>query len=165
LSWKHIYDLRNPTGLPIFTIGKKFYVDHQANSAGQIFNSASQDQPRKAICDVKRGFFSSMRPGNGSLLLNVNPATTAFFPPLNLHEWISRRSADVQHGLSLANIWNELKNLRVTFSGDEIDKPRVVHRIGDIVTAERFTFEGQERTVSFHMTQSQLSVFDAFAPC
>lgn len=165
LSWKHIYDLRNPTRLPIFTIGKKFYVDNPANIAGQLFNSGSQDQPRKAICEVKRGFFSSMRPGNGSLLLNVNPTTTAFFPPINLHEWITRRSADVGHGISWANIWKELKDLRVTFSGDEIDKPRVIHRIGGLATDESFEYEGQERTVYFHMTQGQLSVFDAFAPC
>lgn len=124
MSWNHIYDVQKPVGRLLFTIGKKFYLGDDNNYAGTLLNKTRFDKNREVICHVKRGFFSSMRPGNGSLLLNVNPTTTAFFPPENLHKWINRRR--VESALSVDSIWKELKDLRVTFSGDAIDKPRAV---------------------------------------
>jgi hypothetical protein len=142
LSWKHIYDVRQPAG-STFTIGKKFYPDNQENSAGQLNNVN-----KETLCDVKRGFFSSMRPGNGSLLLNVNTTTSAFFPKMNLQTWIDRRSREsiLQH-----RIWKELKNLRVSFRGDTIFKPRAILRIGETVSNQTFTFNNASRTVFHHM--------------
>lgn len=149
ISWTQIYDPSNSIGIPVFSIGKKFYPDNNENSAGTLLNKKMGDQNRTAICVVKRGFFTSMRPGTGSLLLNVNPTTTAFFPAMNLHVWITRRSTGTT--LAIEKTWKELKDLRVTFEGDAIFKPRVIHRIGLKVTDQTFLFEGARRTVLRHM--------------
>ena len=67
---------------------------------------------------VHKGFFSSIHPGRESLLLNVNPATTAFYPPIILQDWIRARwpfAAQLPRPNPID--WTELKLLRVTFEG------------------------------------------------
>jgi hypothetical protein len=110
LSWNHISDDRTFIG---GRSGKKFYAglfrDSRPLGAGTTYV-------------VNRGIFSSMRLGRESLLLNINPTTTAFFPSIILQDWINARWPGAQHlpmphGIEL----RELINLRVTFAGHLAD--------------------------------------------
>ncbi|PVH84868.1 hypothetical protein DL98DRAFT_356775, partial [Cadophora sp. DSE1049] len=63
ISWKYIYDTTSPVG-PIAAAGKKFYPLHLR--ASQLTQSGS------VVAVLRKGFFSSMRPADGTLMLNVN---------------------------------------------------------------------------------------------
>jgi hypothetical protein len=108
LSWYHINDDRTFIG---GRSGKKFY-------SGQ-FRAGSQ---LGGLYLVHRGIFSSMRPGRESMLLNINPATTAFFQAINLQDWINSRWSAAPHLPRPHNEdWKELKDVRVTFKGHKED--------------------------------------------
>ena len=53
-----------------------------------------------------------MRPGDGSLFLNVNTVTSAFFSPINLQEWI--KHCWKNRMLSGKDFVSTLKDVRVT---------------------------------------------------
>lgn len=108
---------------------------------------------------IRTGFFSSMRPGKGSLLLNVNTTTSAFYPVTNLQRYMNIRGARFPLQRDLA--W-ELKGLKVTFSGDrntsKADKKRTIWSIDPKhnVSQKKFPFNNVERTVFYHMKKSKL---------
>jgi hypothetical protein len=106
ISWNHISDDRTFIG---GRSGKKFYPGHFANSI--LLGTGT-------TYVVNRGIFSSIRPGRESLLLNINPTTTAFFPYIVLQTWINARWAGGPH-LPMPHHAEprELKDLRVTFAG------------------------------------------------
>jgi len=67
----------------------------QGGRAGNKFYPVAAKEPRaelassnKSLYFIRNGFFSSMRPGDDSLLLNVNSVTSAFFTPMKLQTWI-----------------------------------------------------------------------------
>ena len=98
--------------------GKKFYPTPPAfSSAHMIPNNAN---PVYILC---KGFFTSMRPGAGSLLLNINPVTTAFYPAVRLQDWMIARWPGAD-GIPPANGLHELEGLRVTFEGDPLIPPK-----------------------------------------
>jgi hypothetical protein len=108
LSWYHINDDRTFIG---GRSGKKFYSGQFP--AGSLLGG---------LYFVHRGIFSSMRPGRDSLLLNINPATTAFFQAINLQNWINNRwPAATQLPRPDNEDWKELKDVRVTFQGHQAD--------------------------------------------
>jgi hypothetical protein len=108
LSWYHINDDRTFIG---GRSGKKFY-------SGQFQGGSLLGE----LYVVHRGIFSSMRPGRDSLLLNINPATTAFFQAINLQAWINNRWSGAAHLPRPHNVdWKELKDVRVTFKGHKAD--------------------------------------------
>ena len=108
LSWYHINNDRTFIG---GRSGKKFY-------SGQFQGGSVLD----GLYFVHRGIFSSMRPGRDSLLLNINPATTAFFQAINLQVWINNRWPAAPHLPRPHNEdWKELKDVRVTFQGHKTD--------------------------------------------
>jgi len=100
ISWKTI----NGEGFQGGRIGNRFYPLSMVDS-----NEAKRETPLYRIRD---GFFSSMRPGDGSLLLNVNTVTSAFFSPINLQTWMKKQwSAQPDNKV----FRSKLKNVRVTF--------------------------------------------------
>jgi len=56
-----------------------------------------------------------MRLGDGSLLLNVNVTTSAFFPSINLQDWIKRRWIE---NIPPKKSRHELIGVGVTYRGD-----------------------------------------------
>jgi eukaryotic translation initiation factor 2C len=75
-------------------IGKKFYPSEDSLNAllhRSVYNKQERRNYSIDVYEARTGFFSSMRPGNGSLLLNVNVTTSAFFPPINLQDFINKR--------------------------------------------------------------------------
>lgn len=83
LSRKNIHD--HNLQLHIATVGKKFYP--MSPPIGRdLLNEDDQ-----LVYRARTGFFTSVRPGDGSLLLNVNATTSAFYPSMVLQTWIERR--------------------------------------------------------------------------
>lgn len=73
------------------------------------------------------GFSSSIRPGDGSLLLNVNPVTSAFYPTdWSLHKWIWQRWTSLSDPEENKKMHKELKGLKVIFKGDAKKKIRTI---------------------------------------
>jgi hypothetical protein len=100
ISWKTI----NGEGFQGGRVGNRFYPLSMVDS-----NEAKKETPLYRIRD---GFFSSMRPGDGSLLLNVNTVTSAFFSPINLQTWMENRWSGQPDNKVFRS---KLKNVRVTF--------------------------------------------------
>ena len=63
-----------------------------------------------------RGFFHSVRPSTGRLLLNLNVSTAAFYPALRLDELISEFDQDMGGNYSVVLLERFLKGLRVSIS-------------------------------------------------
>lgn len=153
VMWKHIN--RDFAG---GRAGKKFYPE--GNRFLPLGNISSP------TFRLHEGYFTSVRPGNRGLLLNINPATTAFFPETNLQSWIKLRWPNGQGRIPYED-QHELKDIRVRFRGDGVAKPRIIYGFSD-VTADRQTFvlEGppkQTLTVyeytkrsKFHPSQSRV---------
>ncbi|TVY43663.1 Protein argonaute [Lachnellula occidentalis] len=110
LSWKLILDPATPGRF--VTVGKNFYCVPvpEILSPQQRLQDRGQD-----VYILRTGYYSSMRPGNGSLFLNVNATTTAFYPRVNLQAWVDNRQGNRQ---PTAQLQRELKELKVTFEGD-----------------------------------------------
>ena len=102
-----------------------------------------------------------MRPGTNSLLLNINPTTTAFFPATNLLQWLKRRGFPDTYNLKAAS--QELRNVRVTYTGDSnLDsgsrKQRVVFSLLQDSSLEfQDSNTGRRVRVIDHMSKSELS--------
>ncbi|ESZ91812.1 hypothetical protein SBOR_7807 [Sclerotinia borealis F-4128] len=95
ISWKKI----NSPGYAGGRVGKKFYPQ---SFVADIERMMSYKRGKRAsgfrdsdvpLYQIRRGFFSSIRPGKGSILLNINLATSAFFSPINLARWIKSNEA------------------------------------------------------------------------
>ncbi|KAI9646022.1 hypothetical protein NHQ30_005460 [Ciborinia camelliae] len=124
MSWFNIngYNAQNAPLFDGFRVGKRFYPP-----VGGIITEAQVPKSGQPIFHVRTGFFTSMRPGIGSVLLNVNTATSAFFPPEILHNWITKR-----FGCNIPpdEYKCDLKALRVTFIGDVANpKTRVIRDV------------------------------------
>lgn len=80
IALRNVYD-KDYTGN---VIGNKFYPESYAarKAKGEVNDNE--------LYYINSGFFSSMRPGTGSILLNVNTVTSAFYVPKNLQVWISQ---------------------------------------------------------------------------
>ncbi|KAH7314219.1 Piwi domain-containing protein [Rhexocercosporidium sp. MPI-PUGE-AT-0058] len=108
ISWKRINDHSFNGGL----VGKKFYPASLLNIQEEKANLASPEKPFM----IRKGFYSSMRPGVGSVLLNVNTTTSAFFAPIKLSTWIKLCWKNEGPAQVCPKFRSFCKNLRVTFN-------------------------------------------------
>jgi hypothetical protein len=103
ISWKSINSRGAFDG---GRVGNRFYPN-----STEVKKEVNDDAPLYRIRD---GFFSSMRPGQGSLLLNVNAITSAFFSPINLQTWIDKCwPVDRPNAKEFKS---KFKDIRVTFN-------------------------------------------------
>ncbi|TGO90691.1 hypothetical protein BPOR_0054g00020 [Botrytis porri] len=112
VSWQIIF----PDTFQGGRLGNKFYPENAPFSEVRVLppnNPRNGLQPLWDLCD---GFFSSMRPGDGKLLLNLNCTTSAFFHQCLLEDWISTKFGRPLP--SSANVIRELRGVKVTFKGD-----------------------------------------------
>ncbi|KAF7928120.1 uncharacterized protein EAE97_009918 [Botrytis byssoidea] len=147
ISWQMIF----PDTFRGGRLGNKFYPESAPYST--VNNTQKRQRPLWDLCD---GFFSSMRPGDGRLLLNLNCTTSAFFHQCLLEDWISAK-----FGLPLpnsANVIRELRGVKVTFKGDPKTPKKkwsVTGIDGQPVGVKTFTKDnGQSITVWQHMTNT-----------
>jgi len=139
-------------------VGNRFYPN-----STEVKNEANDDPPLYRIRD---GFFSSMRPGQGSLLLKVNAITSAFFSPINLQTWIDKCWPVRPNGKEFKS---KLKDIRVTFNLHKPPKPSrlwVICGLSNKTVAET-TFkdkEGRVFKVSDYMKSSKSSYANLVRP-
>ncbi|KAL2061612.1 hypothetical protein VTL71DRAFT_6989 [Oculimacula yallundae] len=106
ISWKRINENSFQGGL----VGKKFYPSELLDKAEEAANKLN---PTKCFM-IRKGFYSSMRPGVGSVLLNVNTTTSAFYAPIRLSTWLNLFWKDDVDRIR-AGFRSYCKSLRVTF--------------------------------------------------
>ncbi|KAK4557036.1 hypothetical protein LTR86_006017 [Recurvomyces mirabilis] len=107
---------------------------------------------------VARGFFSSIRPGTSSVLLNVNATHSAFFAPILVSEYLTKmtRHADAdEYGDPKSSLKG--KTVRIIYErpdlGDRIDKnnednrKKIIFGFGLTPALQRFELGGKLWTV------------------
>jgi hypothetical protein len=167
-SWKNIYD--PAFAREIISMGKKFYPksgEGKNLSPGQLTCLEEDGDPDennswKQVAILRRGFFSSVRPGNGSLYLNVNVATSAVYPPENLYAYMNKRWET-----SAGMLASELKSVRVRFDGDGKKKARAIQKIlGSNECSGQKTFanpkNGRPISIRRHIEDSKYRPFILF---
>ncbi|KAI9651394.1 hypothetical protein NHQ30_001436 [Ciborinia camelliae] len=156
ISWKKINSPEYAGG----RVGKKFYPDSFV-AADNAWISETRSDPSFGFNDnavplyqIRRGFFSSMRPGKGSVLLNINLAISAFFSPIKLSEWI-RSNRNAEGGFRRA-----LKGVRVVFDLHSEGRQKVfniksINSDSVSVSQTKFTKDGKEISVHSYMVASK----------
>ncbi|KAA8564202.1 hypothetical protein EYC84_011148 [Monilinia fructicola] len=130
ISWKNI----NSDSFRGGRRGNKFYPESLLNAA--------QEANRDGRCYmIRTGFFSSMRPGQDSVLLNVNTTTSAFYSPILLSTWIglvfSNGWLDLTNVYKRSKVQNKLKGVKVVFTAEALNRQR-----------KRAVFDISEKTLS-----------------
>jgi hypothetical protein len=153
LSWKRIYDITMQPRGRYKTVGNKFY-DTTVNPAGHL--KLRNQPPNQPSYVLMNGYFSSVRPGNGSLLLNVNATTTAFYPPVTVQQWINRRLWPQNLQLPTPKLESELRGLKVICDLDPVNNRKVRTITGfsaGTVTQQQFSYNHNPISVYTYMTQ------------
>lgn len=105
-----------------------------------------------------RGYFSSIRPGNDRILLNVNTTTSAFFKPMLVSQYIS--TLQQRLGMNIWAITGMLKRqvVRITYDrpirpGSKVDlnmeesRRKTIAGFGNPPAQQTFYMDGMETTV------------------
>jgi hypothetical protein len=127
-------------------------INHQDFQGGRVGNRfypqslVDKDEAKNGapLYGIRDGYFSSMRPGDGSLLLNVNSVTSVFFSPINLQIWMKKCWGKEQPHEK--DFKSKLKGIRVTFNVHKPPKPSRIWVICGISrkTVSETTFKGKE---------------------
>lgn len=130
LSWKFIYESASfgRVGNKFYPMDPKYLTGGENGSDAQDFNVEQETGP---IYQIRTGFFSSMRPAVGQLLLNVNATATAFFSCITVETWIHNYLGRSQLTSAIADDfarrkWKKsgLKGLKVIFKYDRVNPPK-----------------------------------------
>ncbi|CAG8961370.1 hypothetical protein HYFRA_00013831 [Hymenoscyphus fraxineus] len=105
-------------------IGKRFFPQKKA-LCNKITRTEYREPVGPRVFVARTGFFTSVRPGNGSLLLNINVSTSAFYPAELLFDWMRHRFTKESSVVD-----NELVGLKVKFVLDQ--EPRATRRIARV---------------------------------
>ena len=155
LMWRFIYS----DGFQGGRFENTFFPD-DASLTGELRRCS---RPGEQVYETRTGFFSSVRPGDGSLLLNVNPVTSAFYPFWDLQKFIQAR---FNSPLPPPNErkYGELIGLGVTFDSDPEKKIRTIAEISDlnIRDQEFYNDKKQKWTVLKYMNESNLTILQKF---
>ncbi|KAF7950518.1 hypothetical protein EAE96_007801 [Botrytis aclada] len=123
VSWEKIYMSSFAGG----RVGTKFYpTSYDPLEYKKRMKHDRKFRTGPVIYKIKTGFFTSMRPGDSSLFLNVNSTATAFLPPVTVHEWIdryiSKKEPATHPGQRLKDkriLMTRLKGIKVTFANSQ----------------------------------------------
>ncbi|KAF5870268.1 putative piwi-domain-containing protein [Botrytis fragariae] len=140
VSWQMIF----PDTFQGGRLGNKFYPENAPFSTVRVLPPNNHQNGPKPLWDLCDGFFSSMRPGDGKLLLNLNCTTSAFFHQCLLEKWISTK-----FGTPLPLSTNVIRELR------GVKKWTVTGIDAQPVGVKTFTDDnGRPITVWQHMTNT-----------
>ncbi|CAG8960888.1 hypothetical protein HYFRA_00002425 [Hymenoscyphus fraxineus] len=136
--------------------GKRFYPPIPGNPI----------QTKSGCYLIHRGFFSSVRPGTGSLYLNVSTTTSAFFREMNLLAWMTMKWGNRYNE---AKFRRELNNVRVKCDFTE-EKRWTIH--GELNTKRMSAITFGQTNVSDHMKSEHKKTYkdcefgdEDFVPC
>lgn len=141
LTWKNINHM--PQALRSDRAGKRFYPHI-------LRDDIEEARLNTHAFLIRKGFFTSVRPGDGSVLLNVNTTTSAFYSPIRLDQWMRLKWPNGPPHPHDFQIW--LRGVRVTLDCH-------VHRrkfsIWDISRQpiNQITFGLQNTVVSTYLSQ------------
>ncbi|CAG8983837.1 hypothetical protein HYALB_00005475 [Hymenoscyphus albidus] len=142
ISWKQVYDPTFRGGIA----GRRFYPrngncedEAQAMRNGEVFL-------------IRRGYSTSMRPGAGSVYLNVHTCASAFYSPMLLSDWIQHKWGGRRSGL--VEFQRQFKNVRVKV--DSLGNLSRTWRIfgiapGDISTVTFIDSSGTQQNVQQYL--------------
>lgn len=166
ISWRNI-NVPNWAGT---RVGKKFFPTGAPSQ--NIYNG----DRASVIYELRTGFFTSMRPADGQVLLNVSATTSAFYPgtalaPLLLQTWIQRRW-DLSNGRMPRggeDDFNELKGLKVCYLlNNPTTRQWSVFGVSALtVRGQTFMLNGQtqSQTVLNYMTASKYQILRHYPNC
>ncbi|KAF7857920.1 hypothetical protein EAF04_009277 [Stromatinia cepivora] len=126
ISWKNI----NSSIFNGGRRGNKFYP-------AEILDSGQESQKNDRPYMIRKGFFSSVRPGQDSVLLNVNTTTSAFYSPILLSRWIElqwkKHRLDPTNENDRRKFQSKLKGVRVVFTAKKSgnQQKRAIFEISD----------------------------------
>lgn len=149
VSWKKI----NDSGWKGGRVGNKFYPNDlwEQELAENVRQLSLPNAKVKRNMNVgpywlATGFFTSIRPGESSILLNVNVTTSAFYAKVTVQEWIKLRGGS----------GNELLGRKVQFSCDKKDKQRVIRKIDyQDIRDKSFALDGKVFSVVKHLEKGR----------
>lgn len=160
ISWKKINDGFGNTG-PLSpdkgrTVGNKFYPQRVMDSN---YPNVGEQSTYPPIYKIRTGFFTSIRPSQTGVLLNVNTTTSAFYSDLKLNKWMgifwpnfTTSSEDCQRDFN-----KYLRRVKVTFESECDAVVRTIWSISPLTIAEqKFDLEeGKQTTVFKHLSDSK----------
>ena len=131
----------------IFPAGpNKFFLTHGRYELDETF-------------DIHRGYFTSVRPGNQGVLLNINLATSAFFRPISVAEFMKAASrlpgepTDLLKGL-LVRIAHQREQFDQDYDPNlEENRKRVIAGFGLPPEKQDFKRNGTKTTVAAYFTE------------
>lgn len=168
-------------GRPDFSVtpigSNRFFI----NEAYGTLKSEKSKSPNSVAFRAVRGYFTSIRPGNGSgVLLNVNTATSAFFPPCRVSDvlFYVGNSEDLAREIGLDEVEKWLRGaqlyiayLRPTVPGrtvsinDERSRMKSFQNFGRSIQDQRFFDKNNDqdegRTVLEYFKTGRLSGADS----
>lgn len=156
-SWKNITDGTFKGG----RLRNKFYPDSRRDKSAETEGCKAGSLQ---LYFIRSGFFTSMRPGQGSVLLNINTTTSAFFSPVKLSAWVNKRWPATP---SVANFRNALKGVRVTLDLHDESRQWAINGLSPNTTIEAtmFQIEGHHRPTSVldYLTESKYSIAECIS--
>lgn len=136
VSWKHIRD-KNKDGTWGGIFGSRFFPSESVKKGAE--SSKIHDNKAKRLFVIREGFFSSIRPGQQQMLLNVKPVISAFFAPIPLELWIIRKWELGQGRYPTSKEFErELRGVRVWFRHDSQRHSRAIWSLGQAMNQQMF---------------------------
>lgn len=158
ISWKNINDTSFNGG----RVDKKFYPSSLAP-----YDPPESEEAKvwKNCYVIRHGFFSSMRPGESSILLNVNTVTTTFYSDVTLQAWITKCWGDFQPQNS--EFRKKLKNVRVELLLHEEGRRRPFQICAistDLIASQTYEKEDKKfEKVAVYLKRSKSKTFLKYA--
>ncbi|KAE8443761.1 hypothetical protein EG329_001355 [Mollisiaceae sp. DMI_Dod_QoI] len=132
-----------PLGAPRWNLVRKVDVGGKGERRQEVHT----------VYQAKTGFFTSIRPGESKLLLNVNTITGAFYATeISLQEWIRARYNLEPGQIPLQGCCRDIKGLKVTFELLNPTKQWSIYAVSD----KSISYEGFEQAIG----SPAISVFD-----
>lgn len=145
ISWKRVNDMNFTGG----RAGKRFFPNEVAL---RCENETPQMRQQNTFL-IRRGFFTSMRPGAGSLHLNVSTTTSAFYSPIMLDTWMQLRWGNGQ--IDEPDFRRQLGGVKVMVVGAQNNQTWRIFDIGTRPLNQESFADDQHnmRIVSTYLTQ------------
>ncbi|KAF7193723.1 Protein argonaute 18 [Pseudocercospora fuligena] len=138
-----------------------------------MFFIRNSDKDIKGLC-LQRGYYTSIRPGSDSALLNVNVTHGAFLKPMLVSEFIKEATRDRSALSEYKHATNLLKGrtVRIIYDREKRNdadmnehRTKIISGFGDVPYLQQFEGEGKMWTVMEWFQSQGLAVKEETLPC
>lgn len=114
-------------------------------------------EKKNDLFNIHRGYYTSIRPGSDSILLNVNTATSAFYQTMTVAEFyrdVEKNPADygdpedLLKGLTVRIAYDRQKHDDEYDPNTEDHRHRIIAGFGDVPSVQKFDHNGVTKTVA-----------------